>query len=54
MGMPICNTVWSDLGRLLEYLLIGSKRGMPWHASTFDIQWHARACSGQLRQNIKV
>jgi len=23
---------------VLEYLLIGSKRGMTWHASAFDIQ----------------
>jgi len=30
---------WSDLGRLPEYLLIGLKRGMPWHALAFDNQW---------------
>jgi len=28
---------WSDLGRLREYLFIGLKRGMPWHAWVLTI-----------------
>jgi len=35
-----------------EYLHIGLKRGMPWHA--FDNQWQVRAWSGRLWQNLKV
>jgi len=44
----------SDLGRLHEYLLIGLKRGMPWHALVFNNQWQVRAWSGRLRQNLKA
>jgi len=45
---------WRDLGLLPEYLLIGLKRGMPWHVSAFHNQWQVRAWIGQLRQNLKV
>jgi len=46
---------WSDLGRLPEYLLIGLKRGMPWHAWPSTISDRlVRAWSGPFRQNLKV
>jgi len=32
----------SDRGRLREYLLIGSKRGMPWCVLAIHNQWRVR------------